>query len=79
VIDLHVADLGVAADQAHAGFGAAGEADFDLAIALNLAVDRFDRAVQQQLAALDDADARAAIGQLGEDMAGWSFPCCEVL
>ena len=57
---MDVADLGVAADEADAGFGVAGEADFDVAVALDLAVDGFDRAVQQELAALDDADARCS-------------------
>ena len=70
VVHLDVADFGVAADEADARFRVAGEADFDVAVALDLAVDGFDRAVQQELAALDDADAGAAVGQLGEDVAG---------
>ena len=39
------------------------------AVAADAVIDLLDRAVHQQLAALDDADRRAAIGQLGEDVA----------
>ena len=56
VVHLDVADLGVATDEADAGFWVAGKTDFDVAVLLNLAVDGFDRAVEQQLAAFDDAD-----------------------
>ena len=48
----------------------ADEADFQRAVTADLPVDLVDRAVHQQLAAFDDADRRAAIGKLREDMAG---------
>ena len=69
VVHLDVADLRVTADDADACFGVARETDFDMAVLPDLAVDGFDRAVEQQLAALDNADRGAAVGELGENVA----------
>jgi len=37
---------------------------------LDLAIHLIDRPVQQQVAAFDDPDRRAAVGKLGQDVAG---------
>src|SRR5688572_24957874 len=44
-VHVDIADLRVAADQAHAGFRVSGESDFNVAVALDLPVDRFNWAV----------------------------------
>src|SRR5205823_14781518 len=54
-VEVDVAELRIAADEADAGLWISVESDLDVAIALDLAVDGLDRAVQQKLAAVDDA------------------------
>ena len=71
VFDLHIDGWpGKLRIERQAGIHCADELDFDHPVAANSPVDVLDRPVHQQLAALDDADRRAAIGQLAEDVAG---------
>ena len=59
----------IAPQQSHARLRIAGEAHFEGAHPLNLAVHAIDRPAQQQPTAFDDADAGAAVGQLGQNVA----------
>ncbi len=71
-VDLHVVSFRRAADdrQGTVLVGGIEALDFDHVVTANLPVYLLDRAVQQQRAALDDADRRAAIRQFGKNMAG---------